>query len=147
MDVTDLKHGDPIPTASRSFLHFRQHNTNPKTTICSYFPITGTCPKSVTSTNIISLLCLHDAMFGLQHLGFYPREISSQLLRSGGVMTLHQSHFPNNIIKIIRRWCSDAILIYLQVQVATFTKGIATAMAETAWFHQQVAWPCTPAAS
>ena len=39
-------------------------------------------------------------------------------------MTLHQSHIPDSTIKIIGRWRSDAFLIYLQDQVATFTKAV-----------------------
>ena len=54
-------------------------------------------------------------------------------------MTLHQVHIPESTIKIISRWQSDAFLIYLQGQVATFTKGVATAKAKIAWFHHQVA--------
>ena len=42
-------------------------------------------------------------------------------------MTLYQAHIPNSTIKIIIRWISDAFLVYLQVQVATFTKSMDTA--------------------
>ena len=101
MEATDLKHGNPIPAAARHFLRLCQHNTNLDTNICSYFPIIGAFPKIVTSTNIISLFFLHAAMLGLQHLGFYPHSISFHSLRSEVSMTLHQSHIPNNIIKII----------------------------------------------
>ena len=44
-------------------------------------------------------------------------------------MTLHQAHIPDSTIKIIGQWRSDAFLIYLQGQVATFTKGVSKAMA------------------
>ena len=57
-------------------------------------------------------------------------------------MTLHQAHVPNSTIKIIGRWMSDAFLIYLQGQVATFTKGVSKAMAAVPWFIHQVPTPC-----
>ena len=56
-------------------------------------------------------------------------------------MTLHQSHVPDSTIKIIGRWRSDAFLIFLQGQVVTFTKGMATAMDKISWFQHQVALP------
>ena len=122
--------------------HLRQHNLDPNTTIT-----TGTFLKSITSTNNVSLLRLHSAKLGFQRLGFYPHEIGSHSLHSGGSKTLHQAHIPDSTIKIIRRWRSYAFLVYLQGQVETFTMGVATAMAKIAWFRQQVAPPCTPAES
>ena len=59
-------------------------------------------------------------------------------------MMLHQAHIPVSTINIIGWWCSDAFLIYLQGQVATFTKGVALEMSKTAWFHHQVAPPLPP---
>ena len=45
-----------------------------------------TSPKSVNSTNTVSLLCLQAAKIFLQHLGFYPHKIGSHFLRSGGAI-------------------------------------------------------------
>ena len=101
----------------------------------------------MTINNIVSLLCLHNANIGFQHLGLYPHEIGSHSLLSGGAMILHKAHIPDRTTKIIGQWCSDAFLIYLQGQVETFSKGMATAMEEITWFHHQVAPPCTPAES
>ena len=58
-------------------------------------------PKSMTITNIVSLVCLHFAKLVFQCLGFYSQEICSNSLCSGGGMTLHQTHIPDNTIKII----------------------------------------------
>ena len=98
----------------------------------------------MTSTNIVSLLGLHAANLDFQCLEFYPHNIGSHSLRSGGAMTLQQAHIPGSTIKIIGKWCSYDFLIYLQGQVTIFTKGVATTMAKTAWFHRQVALPCDP---
>ena len=56
MEVTDLKQGNPVSAAAQRFLHLRQHNPYLDTTVYSYFTATGAFPKSVTSTNIVSLL-------------------------------------------------------------------------------------------
>ena len=101
----------------------------------------------MTSTNIVSLRCLHAANFGFRRLGFYPHEIGSHLLRSGGSVTLRQAHIPDSTIKIIGRWRSAAFIVYLQGQVATLVKGVATDMEKNVWFHHQVAPQCTPAES
>ena len=147
MEAKNLKHRNPVLAVARCFLHLRQHNADPDSPICSYFPAKGMPPKSVTSTNIVSLLCLDAANIGFRCLGFYPHYIGSRFICSGGSITLHQSRIPNSTIKIIVRWHSDAFLIYLQVQVVTFTKGVATAMAKIAWFHHQFSLPCYPSAS
>ena len=56
-------------------------------------------------------------------------------------MNPHQAHILDSSIKIIGRWRSDAFLIYLQGQVATFTKGVSKAMAAVPWFTHQVPTP------
>ena len=56
-------------------------------------------------------------------------------------MTLHQAHVPNSTIKIIGRWRSDAFLIYLQGQVATFTKGGLQGHGGGTLFHSPGAQP------
>ena len=53
-------------------------------------------------------------------------------------MTLHQTHISDSTIKIVGRWRSDAFLIYLQGQVATFTKVVSKVMAAVPWFIHQV---------
>ena len=85
-------------------------------------------PKSVNRTNIFSLLCLHSAKLGFQRLFFYSHKIFFHSIFSGGSTTIHKTHRPNSTIKIIGRWRLNDFLIYLQVQVATFTKGVATDM-------------------
>ena len=50
-------------------------------------------------------------------------------------MTLHLAGIPDSTIKIVGRWRSDAFLIYLQGQIATFTRGVAAAMAKVQWFR------------
>ena len=139
MEATELSHGDPISATAWRFLYLHSHHSNPNTMIFSYFLAKGALPKSVTSTHIVSLLHLHPASICFQRLGFFPHYIGSHSLLSGGSMELHQAHIPNSTINIIIWWRSDTFLIYLQVQVATFTKDVASAMAKIAWFYHQVA--------
>ena len=50
-------------------------------------------------------------------------------------MALHQAGISDSTIKLIGRWKYDAFIIYLQGQVLSFTKGVATAMKEVMWFQ------------
>ena len=101
MEATDLEHIKPVLATSRIFLHLCQHNTDPENPICSYFPTTGAATQTVTITNIFSIIHFHASNIGFQCLGFYPYDIGSHLIFSGGAMTLHQFHIPNSTIRII----------------------------------------------
>ena len=50
-------------------------------------------------------------------------------------MTLHQAGISYSTIKVIGIWNSDTFIIYLQVKVLSFTKGVAAAMKEVMWLH------------
>ena len=51
-------------------------------------------------------------------------------------MTFHQAGISDSIIKVIHLWNSDAVIVYLQGEVLSFTKGIAAAMIEVMWFQR-----------
>ena len=142
-EATGLLHGDAVTAGARRFLHLRSHNAPPDTPICVYYEAPGAAQKSVTGSHIVKHLRETARAIGFKKLGFYAHEIGSHSLRSGGAMTLHQAHVADSTIKIIGRWKSDAFLIYLQGQVATFTKGVAKAMAAVQWFTHQVPVPCS----
>ena len=142
MEATWLPHGDPVTTAARRYLHLRLHDAPPDTPICAYYVAPGDAQKLVTGSNIVFHLRATARKIGFQRLGFHTHEIGSHSLRSGGAMTLHQAHVPDSTIKIICRWRSDAFLIYLQGQVATFAKGVSKAMAAVPGFVHQVPTPC-----
>ena len=53
-------------------------------------------------------------------------------------MTLHMTGIKEHTIKIIGRWRSDAFIIYLQGQVASFTTGVVSAMSLVPWSATQI---------
>ena len=142
MKATGLPHGYPVTAAARRYLHLHHHDVPPDTPIFTCYVAPGTAQKSVTGSNIVFHLRATARKIVFQRLGFHAHEIGSHFLRSGGAMTLHQAHVPNSTIKIIGRWRSDSFLVYLQVQEATFTKGVSKAMAAVPWFIHQVPNPC-----
>ena len=133
MEATGLTNGDPVVAAAHRYLHLRRHNAPPETPICTYY--TQAIPCSVNSRQVTALLRATATKIGFHALGFYPHEIGTHSLRSGGAMTLHLANISDSTIKIVGRWRSDAFLIYLQGQIATFTKGVAAAMAKVQWFR------------
>ena len=56
-------------------------------------------------------------------------------------MNLHQAYISDITIKIIGRWGLDAFLIYLQGQVARFTRVVSKVMATVPWFTYQLPTP------
>ena len=133
MEATSDEFGDLVVAAAHRYLHLRRNNAPPDTPICTYY--TNNSPQSVNSRQITALLRLHATKIGFQTLGFHPHEIGTHSLRSGGAMTLHLAGISDSTIKIVGRWRSDAFLIYLQGQIATFTQGVAAAMAKVQWFR------------
>ena len=123
-----LPYRDPVTAAARRYLHLRLHDAPPDTPICAYYVALGAAQKLVTGSNIVFHLRAPARKIEFQRLGFHAHEMGSHSLRSGGAMTLHQSHVSDSTIKIIGRWRSDAFLIYLQGQVANFTKGVSKTM-------------------
>ena len=139
MEATDLPHGNPVAAIARRVIHLQEHRAPPNTPICTYYAAsTGESsapkPTCVTGRRITATLRKFAGILGFDKLGFHPHEIGSHSLRSGGAMTLHLSGHADSTIKSIGRWRSDGFLIYLQGQVASFTKGVSTAMATIPWF-------------
>ena len=135
MKATGLLHGCPVTAAAQRYIHLRTHEADPIASICSYHTTLHSPPSSISSRHITATLRLEANKIGFQTLGFYPHEIGSHSLRSGGAMTLHLAGISEHTIKIIGRWRSDAFLIYLQGQIASFTTGVASAMALVPWFR------------
>ena len=98
MEATGMPYGDPVTAAARRYLHLRLHDAPPDTPICTYYVAPGAAQKLVTGSNIVFHLRATACNIVFQRLGFHAHETSSYSLRSGGAMTLHQSHVPESTI-------------------------------------------------
>ena len=67
----------------------------------------------ISGSAVVAFIRLWAGKLGHRRLGFHPNEVDSHSLRSGGVMTLHQTGVADSTIKVIGRWKSNAFLIYL----------------------------------
>ena len=119
---------------TRRFLYLYNNDADFNMPMCVYFERKGAVGKSVTITHLVALLRLWAGKIGFTRLGFDPNEIGSHSLHLSGAMTLHQANKSDRTIKLIGRWRSYAFLIYLQVQVSTFTKGVSVATNQVMWF-------------
>jgi hypothetical protein len=128
IESTGVLHGDLVLANAHMHLHLRANHAPPDIPICSYYHTPSSLAKSIRSHQITSILRSHTAKTRFQQLGFYPHEIRTHSLISGGAMTLHLAGVSNSIINIIGRWRLDAFLIYLQGQIATFAQGVSTTM-------------------
>ena len=134
MENTCFPSGCPAMACARHFLHLCGHDADLNTPMWVYFEHKGAEGKSNTTSHLVALLRLWASKIGYARLGIQPHKIGSHSLCSDGAMTLHQAGQSNSTTNIIGRWHSDAFLIYLQCQVATFTKGISVAMKQAMWF-------------
>ena len=75
----------------------------------------------------------------LMKLDPIPFGRSSSGQHRGGI--LHITGVPEHTIKIIVKWRLDALIIYLQGQITTFTQGVVTAMVKVRWFKHITALP------
>jgi hypothetical protein len=75
---------------------------------------------NVTSTHITR--CLQHAAASVQHItGIPPKLLTCRSLRPGGATALLVAGVDLDVVQLLGRWLSDAVLRYLRVQAATRT--------------------------
>ena len=112
----------PVKTIVRRVIYLRSHNANGFTPLCRVFH-----GSSVTPTRITSVLRSGVAALGTD-LGFLPSDVSARCLRAAGAMALLLSDVDTNVIQLIGRWRSDAMLRYLHVQAAPLMRDYSRRM-------------------
>jgi len=82
----------------------------------------------ITSSNISSALRRSAEWFGVDDLGFQPKELGTHSIRSGAAMAMYLTQTPVYTIMLIGRWSSDAFLRYIRTQVQDFARGVSQNM-------------------
>jgi hypothetical protein len=103
----------PVRATARRIKYFRLKGVNCTVPIASiYVHNRRTAINAKHITNII-----HQAIIAKSHCtGISPDEVSTRLLRAGGAMALLCGKVDKNLIQIIGRWHSDAMICYLHMQ-------------------------------
>jgi hypothetical protein len=121
---------DPILCPCKALLrisaHLRSHHAPPTTPIYTYYDPAGT-PHAVTPEHIRD--SLRTAAADLSHLtGLDPALLSSRSLRPGGATALLCAGIDTDVIKLVGRWKSDAMMTYLRVSTLAHSHNLAQNM-------------------
>jgi hypothetical protein len=113
----------PVRALTRRVIHLRKNNAPPHTPIhCYYEQFRGRQLRVPASS--INLLLRHSATL----LGLDPADITIKALRASGAMALITARIDSDLIRLLGRWQSDAMLRYLHVQAVPVIQNFARAM-------------------
>ena len=102
----------PVKAIVRRVLYLRDNNATSQTPLARVFDGPTVTPSRITNV-------LRNAVSALgTDLGFLPSDVSARCLRAAGAMALLLADVDSNVIQLIGRWRSDAMLRYLHVQAA-----------------------------
>ena len=116
----------PMRATIRRILYHRRMNTPRNKPLATYYNarnhLVAVTPKDITE----QLRAAATANFHLT--GILATDISARSLRAGGAMALLCGNVDFDIIKMLGRWHSDAMLQYLHVQAQPIIKQLAVKM-------------------
>ena len=107
---------------------FRRFNRpfNGAVKLASYYTTDGKC-LPLKAKQFTDLIRIHAA--SLQPVtGINPKELSARSLRAGGAMALLTGGVDHDVIKLLGRWKSDAMMDYLHQQSLPVFRRLASLM-------------------
>lgn len=117
----------PVKAIVRRILHLRQNQALPTAPIHRYYLSLRTTYRDVPSTAIARLLKL-GRDFTPQYQNFPDAHLKPRSLRASGAMALMAAGVDSNILRLLGRWKSDAMLRYLHSQVLPITHRLSHRM-------------------
>ena len=122
----------PCKALARLCRHLHNHNAPPSTPLCTYYDGAG-LPRQATPSLITN--ALRHATIDVQQLtGIDPFLISARSLRPGGATALLCTGIDPDVIQLLGRWKSDAMLCYLRVAAHANTHNFAQGMLDAGAF-------------
>lgn len=116
----------PVKAAARRIIHLRTHNADHASPLHLFFNYPGANPQPVTSTAITTMLRHAVSMVRPPYLS--PEAVTARSLRASGATALLTARVDANLIRLLGRWQSDAMLRYLHAQSAAIHHNLAEAM-------------------
>jgi hypothetical protein len=116
----------PCKALARISAHLRSVHAGPDTPLYVHeYP--GKLRKHVSPTNITN--ALRHSAHDIQHLtGIEPSLLSARSLRPGGATALLCTGIDTDVIQLLGRWKSDAMLRYLRVAALAHTSNLSQQM-------------------
>jgi hypothetical protein len=131
----------PVLAATRRVLHLRQHQAPDITPLYAFY-IRGRL-QHVYSRAVTPFLRRSVAATG-NAFGIRPEDIEARSLRASGAMALLCARVDTDLIRLIGRWRSDAMLRYLHVQAVPIMTPMAGHMLAGGAYTLQPALPTAP---
>jgi hypothetical protein len=116
----------PVTSLARRIIHLRRNNAPPDTPIYVYYPQFRTNPQRVASATITELLRRSARL--LQFSDEAVADIHARALRATGASALLTAQIDSDLIRLLGRWKSDAMLRYLHAQSAGLVHQFASQM-------------------
>jgi hypothetical protein len=113
----------PVRAIARRAIHLRKNGAPAHTPIHVYYEQIRGRQLRVPSASITLLLRRSATM-----LGYDPTDITVKALRATGAMSLITARVDSDLIRLLGRWQSDAMLRYLHVQAIPVIQNFARAM-------------------
>ena len=115
----------PVRAVCRHIQHLCTHGAPPTAPLANVF--TSGAWAKITPIHITTILCNAVSFLGPE-LGFLPSDVSARCLRAAGATALLNAKVDGDVIKLLGRWHSDAMLRYLHLQAAPIMKDYARLM-------------------
>ena len=107
-------------------LRLQEYGCGPTATVSKY--PTPQALRSVSASNIISIIRSECKQVGAARLRFAPEDVGMHSLGSGGAMAMHIAGVLNRTLMAIGRWRSLGFIVYIQQQISSFIRGISVRM-------------------
>ena len=122
--TTDLK-VDPVQCVLNRIMYLHQHGAPATIALCSY--LHKNVWTELTASDITEAMRVTVRAHGKQ-FGLLDSDISARSMRAGGAMALLLAGVPEDTIKLLGRWKSNAVLAYLHISAKELTKGYSQKM-------------------
>lgn len=117
----------PVKALVRRIIHLRKNQAPVTTPLHQYYLSHRTTAYQLPSTAISRLLKLgKDFTMAYQH--FPDVHLKPRALRASGAMALMAAGVDSNVLRLMGRWQSDAMLRYLHTQVLPITHNLSQRM-------------------
>jgi integrase len=120
----------PVRSVARRLIHLRRNAAPAHTPIHCYYEQFRGRQLRIPSSSINILLRQAASL-----LGYAPGDITVRALRATGAMSLITARVDSNLIRLLGRWQSDAMLRYLHVQALPVLQNFARAMHQHGQFQ------------